>query len=321
MRKIYFAFVLILINCQFAAAQETLNGALTDSSYWTTKLLFGVNGTQTSFVNWAAGGRSNISVLGFIDGTARYRKENWKWDNDLKLALGGVRFLDKTPGKKYQKTDDRIDIQSTLGYEFKKKWFYTLTTGFKTQMMDGYIYPNDSVRTSRFMAPGYFSAALGIEYAPSANMNMFISPIALKYTFVRDQTLADRGAFGVDPAVYSLGGVIINGGKRFRQEYGAYFRFIFNKELIKNVEMKSRLELFSNYLHNPQNIDVNAEVIFTFKVNSWLSASLQWNLIYDDDIKITDAKGGYGPRTQFKSVIGLGVSYALKNRNAIVQKL
>jgi hypothetical protein len=77
--------------------------------------------------------------------------------------------------------------------------------------------------------------------------------------------------------------------------------------------LKSKIELFSNYLNNPQNIDVNAEALFTFKVNSWFSASLQWTLIYDDDVDIRDAKGEIGPRTQFKSVIGLGISYKMEN--------
>lgn len=293
-----------------------------DSSAWTTSVLFGLNGTQSSFVNWSAGGRNNISILGFIDGNASYRKNKIKWDNDLKLSLGGVRYFDNSSAlRKFDKTDDRIDLASTFGYEFKKHWLVTATAGFKTQMMNGYLSPMDSIRSSAFMAPGYFSAAIGIEYAPMDYLNLFLSPLALKYTFVNDQMLADKGAYGVQKAdLDGLGNVLIGTGKRFRQEYGAYFRFIFNKELIKNIEMKSRLELFSNYIHNPQNIDVNAEVIFTFKVNSWLSASLQWNLIYDDDIMIMDRNGNEGPRTQFKSILGLGVSYALKNSNAKKQK-
>lgn len=290
------------------------NAVVSDSAAWTNSVLFGLNGTQTSFVNWSAGGRNNLAILGFIDGSASYRKNKIKWDNDLKLSLGGVRYFDNASLRKFDKTDDRIDAASTFGYEFKKNWLATITAGFKTQMLNGYLNPTDSLYSSTFLAPGYFSSALGIEFAPTNYLNVFISPLALKYTFVRDQRLANAGAYGVEGET-TIGGVYSE-GKKFRQEYGAYFRFIFNKEIVKNVEMKSRLELFSNYIHNPQNVDVNAEVIFTFKVNSWLSASLQWNLIYDDDIKIRDNKGGFGPRTQFKSILGLGVSYALKNKNA-----
>ena len=290
---------------------------LTDSSYWSTKMLFGINGSQSTFVNWAAGGRNNLSMLGFLDGSATYRKENIKWNTDLKLALGGVRFLGKTSdgSSNTQKTDDVVDLSTAIGYEFKEKWYYTAVGGFKTQMLNGYVYPNDSIRTSAFMAPGYVSAAIGIEYAPSKDFNMFISPLAAKYTIVNDGILADKGAYGVKAATYDDLGGLINAGERFRSEYGAYFRLRYSKELIKNVEMKSRLELFSNYIENPQNVDVNAEVIFTFKVNKWLSSSLQWNFVYDDDISIMDSKGREGPRAQFKSVLGLGVSFTLKNKN------
>lgn len=281
---------------------------------WVLKSLFGVNGTQTAFVNWSAGGRNNVSILGFLDASASYKKGNTKWENDLKFALGGLKYVDST-GKKegLQKTDDRIDIASTFGYQFKKTWFYTVTGGFRTQSLDGYSYPNDSVRISKFLAPGYLSLSLGVEYAPVEYFNMYISPLAGKTTIVNDQVLANAGAFGVTKAVLDDQGNVLTAGKRMRHEFGAYFRLKFQKEIAKNIEMKTRIEFFSNYLRNPHNIDVNAENLLTFKVNKWFSASLQWNLQYDDDIDIRDRIGNTGPRTQFKSVLGLGISYTLTN--------
>lgn len=317
MKKIYTLLLAISLNgISFSQVTTPLDSLLEkDTSYWTAKSLFGLNGTQTAFVNWAAGGRNNFSALAFIDANATYQKGHIKWNNDLKLALGGLQFLDKEGRKEgLQKTDDRIDIASSIGYEFKKHWFYTLTGGFRTQMLDGFTYPNDSIRVSKFMAPGYANFALGIEYAPAPSFNLFLSPVAAKFTFVNDELLANAGAFGVAAATYDGTGALITAGKRRRSEFGAYLKMQFNKEIFKNIEMKSRLELFSNYVHNPQNIDVNAETIFTFKVNKWFSASLQWNLIYDDDIAVRDSKGNFGPRTQFKSVLGVGLSYTLKNQ-------
>lgn len=282
---------------------------------WKMKAIFGMNGTQTAFVNWAAGGRNNVSVLGFLDANANYRKGPYKWENDLKLALGGLKYIDSTGNSEgLQKTDDRIDIASTFGYEFRKKWFYTATAGFRTQFLDGYNFPNDSVRISTFLAPAYINLSIGIEYAPVEWFNVYLSPIAGKVTIVNDEVLANEGAFGVTPAVVdTTTGFVLEEGQRIRYEFGAYFRLKFQKEIFKNIEMKTRVELFSNYLHNPQNIDVNAENIFAFKVNEWFSASLQWNLQYDDDITVTDRNGNTGPRTQFKSVLGLGISYTLTN--------
>lgn len=291
--------------------------ALHDSlmpKYWTVTSLFGLSGSQTAFVNWAAGGRNNVAVLGFVDFSAVYQKRRIKWTNDVKLALGGMYYTDST-GKKQglQKTDDRIDLATSIGYEFKKHWFLTTIAGFRTQFLDGFSFPNDSMPISRFMAPGYANFSLGVEYAPVDYFNVYLSPIAAKMTFVNDQRLADAGAFGVQAAELDTSGNVLKRGLRFRNEIGAYFRLRFQKELFKNIEMKTRLELFSNYADNPQNIDVNFENIFTFKVNKWFQASLQWNLIYDDDIDIRDSKGKTGPRTQFKSVLGVGISYTLTN--------
>lgn len=294
MKTIFIAALAFALTGNVSAQDDTI------PSNWKLKAIYGINGTQSSFINWNAGGRNNISLLGYVAGSAKYEKKNLKWDNDLGAALGGMKYLDNEIGNGLQKTDDRLEVATNLGYRLKEHYYMSMLGSFRTQFMDGF---NDNAlpRTSTFMAPGWANLSLGIDYSPNDNFSVFLSPLASKMTFVNDQVLSDAGEFGVDP------------GKRFRGEFGAYFKMKYNKEIVKNIEMKSRLELFSNYLNNPGNIDVNAEVMFTFKVNSWFSASLLWNLLYDDDIDITDKNGNVGPRTQFKSVLGLGVSYTMKN--------
>jgi hypothetical protein len=268
---------------------------------WKLKSLYSLSGTQSSFVNWNSGGRNNISMIGSIGASAYYTKNNVKWTNDVSLALGGIKYLDNISGVGLQKTDDRIDLASTFGLLLSKDFFLTIAAGFKTQMVNGFSYPNDSVVVSTFMAPGYLNLALGTDLRKGDQFSVFFSSIAIKSTFVMDDSLSAAGAFGVEK------------GARYRQEYGAFLKMKWNRNLAKNIEMKSKLELFSNYLNNPQNIDVNAELLFVFRVNSLFSATAQWNLVYDDDIKIRDIHGGFGPRTQFKSVLGIGISYKLEN--------
>ena len=125
--------------------------ALHDSlmpKYWTVTSLFGLSGSQTSFVNWAAGGRNNIAVLGFIDFSAIYQKRRLKWSNDVKLALGGMYYTDslgKVQG--LQKTDDRIDLATSIGYEFKPHWFATAIGGFRT--FDSYRFIDQYISSER----------------------------------------------------------------------------------------------------------------------------------------------------------------------------
>jgi hypothetical protein len=280
----------------FAALSVRAQDSVT---YWKFKSLYSLSGTQTSFVNWNAGGRNNISLIGSASASAYYTQDNIKWTNDLSFALGGIKYFDNK-GIGAQKTDDRLDVSSTFGMQLSKGFFLTFASSFRTQSINGFAYPNDSVPVSSFMAPGFLNIGLGADFRKDDNFNIFFSSIALKSTFVLDDSLSAKGSFGVEP------------GMRYRQEYGAYLKMKYNKVLAKNIEMKSKLELFSNYLHNPENIDVNTELVLLFRVNSLVSASAQWNLIYDDDIRITDALGNIGPRTQFKSVIGIGLSYKIE---------
>jgi len=287
--------VAFLLHNSVHAQQDT-------NRFWKLKSLYSLNGTQNSFVNWNAGGRNNISAIASIGASALYTKRNMKWSNDLSIALGGIMYLDKKNGNTIQKTDDRLDLSSSYGVKFSKYFYTSINAGFKTQMADGFNYPNDSVKVSTFLAPGYLNLALGIDYIKSDKFSIFASLVAAKSTFVMDDSLSAVGAFGVES------------GSRYRQEYGAYFKMKYDRALAKNIEMKSKLELFSNYLNNPQNIDVNAELLLIFRVNSLFTASAQWNLIYDDDINIRDVNGGFGPRTQFKSVLGIGISYKLNSK-------
>lgn len=68
----------------------------------------------------------------------------------------------------------------------------------------------------------------------------------------------------------------------------------------------SRLGLFSDYLHKPQNIDVKWDTQLTMKINKWFAANLNLNMIYDDDVMILQKDGHKGPRLQVKEVLGVG---------------
>lgn len=308
MKRILLAAILMgCASLSFAQKDSTSN--------WTLQAIYGLKGTQSSFVNWNAGGQDNISAIGSINASSKYLKGDMKWDSDLALSLGGIDYLSAGSPKGLAKTDDKIDLATNFGYRMKKDWYYSILGSFKTQFMDGFATPEDNTRSSKFMVPGYLTLALGLDYSPNKNFSFFISPLASKMTFVQDRTFADAGSFGVEAAYIDDAGVYV-AGKKFRGEFGAYVRIKYDKELAKNIFMKSKVELFSNYLDRPENIDVNADIIFDFKVNNWFSASLNWTLIYDHDIIFRGVKNGTaysGPRTQFKSVLGVGLTHTMKN--------
>lgn len=280
---------------------------------WTVNSDLSLMFSQASFTNWAAGGENNITFNGFFNFYAGYAKGKSKWENMLGLAFGET----KTGEREFRKSEDKIDFLSTYGIKAAEKWYYSANLNFKSQFTSGYNYHNDSIakeKISNFMAPGYLSFGLGVEYRPLDYLSFYLSPVTARWIFVNDQDLANKGAFGVEPAEYNDLGVMVKEGETLKQEFGAYFRFMFVKDVMKNVNVSTKLELFSNYLKDPQNIDVNWDTMIGLKVNDWLSASLAFQMLYDDETPITDKDGNIGPRTQFRELFSVGLTYKVSNR-------
>lgn len=279
---------------------------------WKIGGIVSVNGQQVSLTNWAAGGNNSISLAGLLSVYAKYKKNKITWDNNLELAYGVVK---QGTNKKWWKNDDRIQFSSKIGHELKNNWYATGLADFRTQFANGYNYPRDTFYISKFMAPAYALAAIGFDYKPNDKFSVFIAPATGKFTIVNDDSLARIGAFGVQKEIRDPynGGAIVQNYKRHREEFGAYLKMQYQTKVMDNITFKTVLELFSNYLHNPQNVDVNWTTLTTFKVNNFISATLSTQLIYDDDIKITrntgDQIGTVGPDVQFKQVLGVGFSY------------
>ncbi|KPK85350.1 MAG: hypothetical protein AMS27_07565 [Bacteroides sp. SM23_62_1] len=269
-----------------------------DTSYWKFGGLGSISVSQVSLTNWAAGGESSFSGGALVNTSLNYNRDNISWENLFAVAYG----LMKQGDASVRKTDDKIDFASKFGRKASKKLFYSAMFRFNTQFTDGYKYPNDSVPISAFMAPGIINLSLGIDYKPSERLSIYIGPLSGKMTFVLDDSLSAEGAFGVEP------------GKDLRYEFGGTFKGMYTREILKNVIFTTKLELFSNYIKNPEKIDVSWEVLINMKINQYLSANLNTILVWDDDIKFAqfDSEGNYTgseSKVQFKEVFGIGLSY------------
>jgi len=278
---------------------------------WKIGGIISVNGQQVSLTNWSAGGNNSISVAGLINVFAKYKKGKVTWDNNLELGYG---VINQGDSKKWWKNDDKIQFSSKFGRELKKHWYATALADFRTQFANGYNYPNDSVYISKFMAPGYALAAIGFDYKPNDKFSAFIAPVTGKFTFVNDDTLAKYGAFGVQKEIRDPNtSLVTQKYLTHREEFGAYLKMQYQTKVMENITFQTVLELFSNYMNNPENVDVNWSTLTTFKVNKFISATLATQLIYDDDVNVLrnagDQKGTVGPDVQFKQVLGLGFTY------------
>lgn len=267
----------------------------------------GLNFSQSYFSNWASGGQNSVAVTGIVGLFAKYNKKRNSWETTLDMAYG----LLSQDGNDPIKTDDRIELTSKYGYQLENpNWFLSGLFSFRTQFAEGYVI-EDGVEvgrfTSDFLAPAYSIASIGMDYKPNEHFSAFLSPATAKMTIVNEDRLAPD--YGIDP------------GDNFRIEMGAFAKLTYRRDIFENVNLDTRLDLFSNYSDNPQNVDVNWQTLITMKVNDWLSTTLTTQVIYDDDViigatdPVLDDDGNViepgtsgGPRTQFREVFALGVA-------------
>ena len=302
---------------------------------WTKGGLVNIGLTQAMLENWAAGGeRMSLAVNGQFNGFVARVKGNKVWENTLDLFYG-LNYVESNAFKP-RKLDDRIDFSSRFGMQ-PKKWTVsksklkrnTYLSGlfrFQSQFTPGYNYSNANWELnpiSEFMAPGYFTLALGAEYRGGEKFSIFLSPLAGRYTTVKSKYTVAGPAFGVQQ------------GKTNRMELGAYMTARYKTQLTENILYNTRLDLYSNYLakntvvngipysDNPGNVDILWDNFFAIKISKFLGAGLGFTMLYDNDQpgqknkNSTDANGNptkvYGPLgwTQLKQVLNVGFSYKL----------
>ena len=250
-----------------------------DSSYWIKGSIFNIGFNRVGLYNWAGGGQNSMSVQGLTNNYLLLKHRKISWMNQLTLSYGIIRngFGDSIP---WLKNDDRIELTSKFGRKTKYKWDYSILFNFRTQFEEGFNSPDDVTENnyfSKFFSPAYPLLAMGFDYKKDQEFSCFLSPATLKSTVVLDEFLYSQGVFGVEA------------GRKLRVEAGGYLNLNYRKASFLNVRdlnLRSNLSLFSNYVEQPENIDVTWETLISYKLKKLFSITFSSYLIYDHDTKI-----------------------------------
>ncbi|MBC7903712.1 MAG: DUF3078 domain-containing protein [Gemmatimonadaceae bacterium] len=294
---------------------------------WRKGGLFSLNLAQGGSRNWAAGAEKfSFSTNAFLNLFANHKRGRYSWDNSLDLSYALV----NTTSLGVRKTDDRIDFLSRYGYALNKKFDLSWIANFRSQFTDGFDYDylgqkGNRRRISGLFAPAYVTIAPGITWKPTNYFSIFVSPFSARWIIVSNAPysykyqggiIPDSVSPGVEKPLANLYGV--DAQRKVKFEFGAFASVNFNKEIIKNVYYKSRLDLYSNYLKTDRpgetfqpkksrakNVDVFWTNVVNMKVNKWLNVTYNFDLIYDDDVR------QFGPTntsaaTQLRSLLGVG---------------
>ncbi len=281
-------------DLQASAKKEIKKDKIDSAKLWNTGGIFNFNLGQGSQSNWAAGGDDfSFSLNTYLGLHAFYKKGKYSWDNTFDFNYGLV----NTTSLGTRKNDDRIDLLSKVGYALNPKLDVAGLLNFHSQFSKGYSYNKDGSKDllSNFLSPGYVLLSLGLDYKPAPGLSIFVSPLTSRWTIVTDDTLSAKGAYGVTP------------GKKVKNEIGAFASITYLRNLSMTITYNGRLDLFSNYEHNPQNVDVMMNNMFSAKLSKVLTASLGLNFIYDDDVKLFGPNHD-SPGLQFQTMLAVGLS-------------
>jgi DUF3078 family protein len=284
MRKIALSMLCVfgMIN---AFAQETPTEVIQDTTkHWTRKGTFILLFNQAAFNNdWLAGGTSSFSGNTNINYDFNYKKDDWTWDNKIMIAYGltKVRGTDNP-----NKTDDRIEFNSLLGKKASGYWYYSLFFNGRTQLDSGSDKDNNKI--SHFFSPAYFQFGPGMLWKQNDNLKVNISPATAKMIFVHQEFTEFGPSYGVEQ------------GDTSRFEFGASISAYYKFAIMANITSENILNLYSNYLDKPENIDINYQMNLVMKVNKYVSTNLAFQAIYDDD-----AIGAF----QIREIFGIGINF------------
>ncbi len=318
-------------------------------NYWTSSLMTNIKFGQTSLTNWAAGGDNTVTLQAFVDGNANYKKGQIFWNNRLQLDYG---FVYASSKPLLQKSDDRIYLESKFGYKNDnwRNFFFSANYDFKSQFSAGYDYLTPAVpdgktvddltredwrnarnKKSNFLAPAYTNLALGIDVKPFKWLSLNFAPLTGGFVIVTDAELRKNYGMEMKTKVEDMSAdqktkydeVVASGNM---DALGAYYRsakFEFGAQLKADIAVKvndnfsytSQLVLFSNYLDRPENLRVNWDNRFDWKLAKYFSLTLTTNMIYDDKVLIADKNGNNPkPRVQFKESLLFGFTYTIASK-------
>lgn len=291
---------LLCFQWAWSQTQQTEDETPTDSiTYWKNGGSFNLNIQQVGLTNWAAGGNSSLAIGGILEGFTNFEREEVVWENRAKIGYGVIRNGDNT--NRFEKTDDQIILTSKYSQKFSQQILMTAAINFRTQMDEGFKLENVAGQTEKrrvlisdFMAPGYLQASLGLTYRPTdMGLTATLAPFTGRFTFVMNDSLSTAGSFGV------------MAGEKIRSEAGISLIGTFERTIMKNVELKTAYNFFSNYEKFPNTV-VNIEAGLNLKVNDFIQSKISSQLIYDDDVKVTRSDGTRGRDIQLKNVITVG---------------
>ncbi|MFT5751148.1 MAG: hypothetical protein ACI828_001144 [Flavobacteriales bacterium] len=314
MRYLLFILTFICLNTSlFAQKKEKPKDSIAQG--WKKGGVIAFLFNQSAFNDqWQGGSTSNISGSLSTAYNLNYNQKSFAWDTKFNADFGLTKIKDQVFPRK---TTDRLELNSTISSKIKETyWNYSVFVNFSTQLGKGFIFFDREIKdddgelieivpsrteVTRFFSPAYLQGGPGFLWKESDNYKINIAPATSRLIIVNKMftrvNLQEEAALEAYTPYF---GVAANETVRF--ELGAAVRAYAKFPLMENIVIENTLSLYSDYIENPQNVDVDYTMNIALTVNKYVTANFVFQGIYDDNT----ING-----LQVREVIGLGFKSSL----------
>ena len=249
--------------------------------------------------NWYQGGNNNVNGIG-----------SFKWNVKLNQKFYPKFIVEATTEYKvgiasapqdtihaYNITQDQFQFNGTLGLRAFDKWYYSVSTQFKTQLLNNYK-PNTRELKAAFMTPGELNLGVGMTYNyknPKRKFTLDASIAPFSYNMkIATNPGSPKGNFGIDAGHHTV------------SEFGSNAEVKINWTLAWNVTYSSRLFVFTDYDYTQG----DWENTFNFSINRYFSTQLYIHVRYDShQLPLDDTSWHHW---QLKEILSFGFQYQFK---------
>ncbi len=272
-------FLLLLTLSMLLSVPAFSQDAPEEKEGWDLGGGIGLDFTQLGLYNPRVGAGSNRIGFGGLNTLfAHYKKGKLAWDNDGSLQLSVQRI--GSSENPFEKNIDILRLSSILGYQFGEgKLYGAVATTFESLLLPSYqgnfLSGPDSTLQAQFLSPARISFSPGLTYKANEHLTIFYSPVSSRLIYVANDAIAQLNVHGNEP------------GKNTFFNLGSNLNATYNNKFIEDkLLVTTSLDLYSNYLKEPQNVDVLWKANIGWELFKNFSLNLATELFYDHDILV-----------------------------------